>query len=101
MITLFVKTGCPYCAKAIAALDASGVSYEKKNISEESVVEELIALGGKKQVPFLIEGETKMFESDAIVAYVEKNHSGKNSSTAFSHLRIHKSEDMGTCHSHE
>lgn len=81
MITLYVKTGCPYCAKAIAALDEHNVQYEEKNIADPKVVEELLEIGGKRQVPFmdddnmtpyLVDDDVEMYESDDIVAYVSK-----------------------------
>ncbi len=71
---IFVKTGCPFCARALAALDAHGLTYEEKNVSDPEVVKELIALGGKKQEPFLVDGDTMLYESRAIVAYIEKKY---------------------------
>lgn len=76
MITLFAKSGCQYCAKAISALDARGLSFMKKNIADEKVAEELVALGGKHQVPYLVDGDTAMYESDAIVAYLDTTYGG-------------------------
>ena len=78
MITLFGKSNCQYTAKAIAALDAHGLSFVKKNISDPAVADELIGLGGKRQVPFIVDGETQMYESDAIVSYIEEQY-GKGS----------------------
>ena len=74
MITIFVKTGCPFCARALAALDAYGLQYEEKNVSDPKNVEEMIQLGGKKQEPFLIDGDIMMYESRAIVSYIEKTY---------------------------
>ncbi|HEU4677502.1 MAG TPA: glutathione S-transferase N-terminal domain-containing protein [Candidatus Paceibacterota bacterium] len=74
MTTLYVKTGCPFSAKAIGALDAYGVPYELKNIADPGVADELTEKGGKLQVPFLEDGETSMYESDGIVAYVESTY---------------------------
>ena len=74
MIQLYVKTGCPFCAKVIAVLDAYQIPYEEKNVSDPAVVEKLIALGGKKQEPFMVDGETMMFESQNIVDYLEKKY---------------------------
>ncbi len=74
MITLFAKTGCPYCAKAIAKLDELGLSFEKRNIANDAVAEELVAIGGKRQVPYLIDGEVRMYESDEIVNYLQATY---------------------------
>jgi glutathione S-transferase len=72
MITLYVKTGCPFSAKAMAALDAYGAQYEARNIKKPEFLKELMDLGGKKQTPFFVDGETHFYESDQIVAYVER-----------------------------
>ena len=54
--------------------EKKGVEFTLKNIEEEGNVEKLITLGGKRQVPFLIndEDETKLYESDDIIAYLER-----------------------------
>lgn len=70
MITLYVRTGCPFCEKVKAFVDEHGILIEEKNIADEHNLEELLTQGGKRQVPFLVDGETKMYESDAIVAYL-------------------------------
>ncbi len=71
MITLFLKTGCPYCARVLATTNARNIPFTEKNIADEAVVEELIALGGKRQVPFIVDGDTMMYESQDIVDYLE------------------------------
>jgi glutathione S-transferase len=73
MITLYVKTGCPFSAKAMAALDAYGVDYEQRNIKSAVFLKELMALGGKKQTPYFVHGDEQFYESDRIVAYVEEH----------------------------
>lgn len=62
--------------KALAALDAYGVAYEEKNIADESIANELVEKGGKRQVPYLIDGDVAMYESDDIAAYIEKTYGG-------------------------
>lgn len=80
MLTVYVKTGCPFCAKVIAAVDELGLGVTYKNKNDEGVVEELIARGGKSQYPYLVDDErqVEMYESDDIVAYL-KEHYGKRS----------------------
>lgn len=74
MITLYGKTGCPYTAKAIAALDAHGLSFLKKNIADPQIEDELESLGGKHQVPYIVDGDVAMYESDKIVEYIEQTY---------------------------
>lgn len=104
MIELYVKTGCPFCAKAIAALDKYNVSYEKKNISDEKIVAELKEKGGKRQVPFLdddnmtpylVDDDIEMYESDAIVAYVEEKFGAEGG--AEPKITVHMSENTTVC----
>jgi glutaredoxin 3 len=70
MMQLYVRTGCPFCLKVKAFVDERGILIEEKNIELEDNLEELLTLGGKRQVPFLVDGETKMYESDDIIAYL-------------------------------
>lgn len=80
MLTLYVKTGCPYCAKVLAAGEELGIDFDLKNSIDPTVVEELIARGGKRQFPYLVDSEngTEMYESDDIVEYLHQ-HYGKAS----------------------
>lgn len=77
MITLYGKTDCSYTEKVIDALDAYGLSFIKKNIKNPVIKEELVRLGGKGQVPYLIDGETALYESEAIIAYIEETYGAR------------------------
>jgi glutathione S-transferase len=74
MMTLYVKTGCPFCQKVHEVAGELGISFDEKNIAEPAVAAELIALGGKQQVPYLVDSErgVAMYESDAIVSYLRE-----------------------------
>tara|TARA_B100000745_G_C20127937_1_gene386403 strand:- start:669 stop:914 length:246 start_codon:yes stop_codon:yes gene_type:complete len=80
MLTLYVKTGCPFCAKVKNAVAELGIEdqIEERNIAEDGVVDELIEKGGQKMVPFLVdsEREVSMYESDDIVAYLNEHYAG-------------------------
>ena len=73
-LTLYVKTGCPYCAKVLAAGEELGLTFNLKNVADPGVIEELIAQGGKKQEPYLIDDDAgvSMYEADAIVDYLHQ-----------------------------
>ncbi len=79
MLTLYVLTGCPYCAKVLQKGQELGLHFELKNVADAGVTEELIARGGKRQMPYLVDSETgtEMYESDAIIAYLEQKTSAK------------------------
>lgn len=76
MLTMYVKTGCPYCALALEAVTTLGLTVEQKNIADDAVAAELIARGGKRQVPYLVDTDKgiEMYESGDIVAYLEKTY---------------------------
>ena len=91
MLTLYVKTGCPYCEKVKDHLFKIGVDYSEENIADPEVAAELIEKGGKRQVPFmddedpcttaghhtpcLLDGDVEMYESEEIITYLDKNYS--------------------------
>ncbi|MBR2522245.1 MAG: glutathione S-transferase N-terminal domain-containing protein [Coriobacteriales bacterium] len=71
-LTLIVKTGCPYCAKVKRFMQKRRIDIPMQNTSDPEVVKFLIEKGGKEQVPCLfIDGEP-MYESDDIIAYLDK-----------------------------
>lgn len=76
MLTLYVKTGCPFCHKVLAMGRELGISFEERNIADDAVVAELIARGGKRQVPYLVDNErgVEMYESDDINAYLREQY---------------------------
>lgn len=76
MLTLYVKTGCPYCALVLDVVEELGLQVEQKNIADDTVAEELIARGGKRQVPYLIDSEKniEMYESGDIAEYLHKTY---------------------------
>lgn len=79
MLTLYFKPTCPYCQKVTALIDDMQLSVEMKDISvDDTAREELIANGGKQQVPYLVDTdkEVAMYESDDIMDYLELNYSG-------------------------
>jgi glutathione S-transferase len=58
----------------MAVIDRLNLEVEMKDISDSTTADELLAHGGKVQVPYLIDSatDTAMYESDAIVAYLQK-----------------------------
>lgn len=73
MLKLYTYEHCPYCEKVRRAFAEMGVEYEEVDASRGTPgSDELIALGGKQQVPFLVDGDKHMYESDDIIAYVQE-----------------------------
>ena len=69
--TLYVKAGCPFCAKVLNFMDEHDIVLPIMDISLEPYkdgYDKLINLGGKYQVPCLgIDGKA-LYESDDIIA---------------------------------
>lgn len=74
MPTLYVMTGCQFCAKVLATGEELHIIFDEKNIADPGVAEELIARGGKSQVPYIVDGDTEMYESDDIVEYLNSKY---------------------------
>lgn len=73
-LILYEKTGCPWCQKVLDFAGGKGIEFELRNIANAGVAEELIARGGKRQVPYLVDlrDGTEMYESADIVEYLKK-----------------------------
>ena len=79
MIRLYFDPGCPFCVRVLDFLAKENIPFENKQISlgkDSDTRRELVALGGKSQVPFLHdpEGDVRMYESADIIEYVRDNH---------------------------
>lgn len=74
MIELFMMEFCGYCKKVMAYLDEHNIPYKTIDISEKANEEELIRIGGRRQVPFIIDRENKveMYESNDILEYLRE-----------------------------
>lgn len=73
MLDLFILETCPYCKKVMSFLDEHGIKYNKIDIKNKASEEALIQIGGKRQVPFLIDKDRniQMYESDDIIEYLK------------------------------
>lgn len=74
MITLYIKPGCPYCMKTVEEAKALGLTVTEKSIYEPGISEELIARGGKRQMPYMVDEEhgVEMYESEDIIHYLHE-----------------------------
>lgn len=83
MLTLYIKADgsseCPFCHKVLATGEELGISFEQKNIADKAVEAELVARGGKRQVPYLVDSErgVEMYESVDIDAYLREHYAKK------------------------
>lgn len=73
MIDLFILETCPYCKKVMSYMDENGMKYNKIDISNKASEEALIHIGGKRQVPFMVDRDRniQMYESSDIIEYIK------------------------------
>lgn len=73
MIDLYMLETCPYCKKVIKFFDENNVQYNKVDIAKKMNEDALIQLGGKRQVPFIVDKERniQMYESSDIIEYAK------------------------------
>ena len=72
MYTLYTLAQCPFCNKVKEFLHENNIDFKEKEITLEENEKELIELGGKRQVPFLINhtNDKKLYESSDIIEYI-------------------------------
>jgi len=73
MIDLYILETCPYCKKVLAFMEEKGIKANLIPIEEKSNEESLIKLGGKRQVPFMVDKDRniQMYESGDIIEYLK------------------------------
>lgn len=94
MLKLYYKPTCPFCQKVLEVADELGVTFDLNDISDDdALAEELIARGGKRQVPYLVDEArgVEMYESDDIIAYITEH--GERGGTAASGA-VHRSDNV-------
>lgn len=68
--TLYYKQSCPYCQKVLSFMDEHGITLDKRDTMQPGNQNDLVRIGGKKQVPCLVVDRKALYESDDIVAYL-------------------------------
>ncbi len=97
MITLYGKTNCKYTAKVVDTLDMLRLSFEKKNIADPQFAEELMERGGKRQVPFVVDGDVSLYESGDIIEYLERTYGDQESGVTLPKITVHVAESENLC----
>jgi len=73
-LTLYYKPTCPYCIKVLHFLEQNDISVPLKNINENSQNrQELLNVGGKTQVPCLVNNDEALYESDDIIQWFKES----------------------------
>ena len=69
MINIFILPTCHYCNKVLTYMNEHGIAYKAIDISKPENEEAMIKIGGKRQVPFIMDKEhgVEMYESNDII----------------------------------
>ena len=70
---LYYKKTCPYCRKVLDYMAAAGITMETRDILQPGNENDLVCIGGKKQVPCLVHNGQALYESDDIIAWLRAN----------------------------
>ena len=71
MVDLYVMETCPFCQKVMHFADSENIVFNKFDVNNSENHRRLMELGGKDQVPFLVDGDVKMYESSDIIEYLK------------------------------
>ena len=73
MLYLFILENCPYCKKVMTFMEENDIKYNKIDTAQKASEESIIQIGGKRQVPFLVDRDRniQMYESNDIIEYVK------------------------------
>jgi glutathione S-transferase len=74
-IKLYQFERCPYCTKVRGVLEAKGLEYEKIEVPlDREERTELFELSGQYMVPVLVDDDTIIQDSSAIIDYLNDKH---------------------------
>jgi len=78
MYILYIEQGCPWGNKVMEFMEANDIKAELRDRDTGNYEAELIARGGKRQTPYLVDTKTgvEMYESADIIAYLKKKLAG-------------------------
>lgn len=79
-ITFFYGSGSPFAWKVWLALEHKQLPYEKKVLSFQAgdmKKAEYLAVSPRAKVPAIVDGDLKLFESSAIVEYLDDRYPGR------------------------
>lgn len=75
MLELFSMETCQFCKRVKEFLHQRNIEYIEHDVNEKQWAHELIRLGGKPQVPFLVDKEKRvyLYDSDRIIKYIQEH----------------------------
>jgi len=79
-LTLYYGSGSPYAWRVQLALECKGIAYERKILSfsaGDTRKPEFVALNPRHRVPTIVDGDFVLYESNAIVEYLDEAYPGR------------------------
>ncbi|MGI6105940.1 MAG: glutaredoxin family protein [Raoultibacter sp.] len=70
-LTLYYKKDCEFCDKIMSFLEETHITLDKRDVLQPGNQNDLIKIGGKKQVPCLVAHSKALYESDDIITYLK------------------------------
>lgn len=67
---LYYKKSCPYCQKVLRFMESNKINLDTRDTLQPGNQNDLVRIGGKKQVPCLVVEGKALYESEDIVAYL-------------------------------
>ncbi len=87
-ITLYHFERCPYCRTVRTFMDQHGIDIPQKDIlTDPDAYQELLATGGRAQVPCLLVDGQALYESEEIIRWLQNQREGRP--RAGTHSRAH------------
>ncbi|MCA9354283.1 MAG: glutathione S-transferase N-terminal domain-containing protein [Candidatus Kaiserbacteria bacterium] len=92
MLTLYMRSTCPFCQRVIQMAENLNVALELKDVDEDTAaLAELEVKTSGSQVPYLVDSEKEvaMFESSDIIEYLRENYANTGATMAVAKSRVH------------
>lgn len=71
-LVLYMYDECPYCQRVLFAMRSLGLEIPQRNIRKDVTArDELMRVGGSKQVPCLFVNGKPLYESSDIIAFLK------------------------------
>ncbi len=72
-LTFYYTPRCPFCLKVMRFMDEHSIKLPMKDCTEPKNAQELISIGGKRQVPCLVINGEAMYESQEIIEWMKEH----------------------------
>ena len=70
--TLYYSKTCPFCQKVMRFMRENNITMDTRDIAHPGIQNDLVRIGGKKQVPCLVIDGKAMYESEDIIEYLRR-----------------------------